>query len=227
MELSVIAHIHNDFTGKFGIPRQSGLAQVESVIVFTPTYRNADALRGLENYSYLWLLWQFSENTQTTATQNGGWNPTVRPPKLGGNTRMGVFATRSPYRPNPIGLSSVELLQIEWDTPEGAVLIVRGADLMNGTPIFDIKPYLPYTDCHPDAKDGFALTTTPLTVECADRFLAKLPEHMRPGLISALAQDPRPAYQHDPTRVYAMSFGNYTISFVVADEVLTVVKIEE
>lgn len=227
MELSVIAHIHNDFTGKFGIPRQSGLADVESVIVFTPPYRNADALRGLEQYSHLWLLWQFSENTQTTAAQSGGWNPTVRPPKLGGNTRMGVFATRSPYRPNPIGLSSVELLRIDWDTPGGAVLVVRGADLMNGTPLFDIKPYLPYTDCHPEAKDGFALTTTPLTVHCDDTWLTKLPEKMREGLLSALAQDPRPAYQKDPDRVYAMSFGEYTISFVVAGEVLTVVKIEK
>lgn len=226
MELQVIAHIHNDFTGKFGIPRQSGLADVESVIVFTPLYRNADALRGLEQYSHLWLLWQFSENGQTTAMQNGGWNPTVRPPKLGGNTRMGVFATRSPYRPNPIGLSSVELVQIQWDTPDGAVLVVRGADLMNDTPIFDIKPYLPYTDCHPSAKDGFALTTTPLTVQCADVFLERLPEKMRSGLLSALAQDPRPAYQKDPNRIYAMSFGKYTISFVVVGENLTVVNVD-
>lgn len=227
MELSVIAHIHNDFTGKFGIPRQSGLADVESVIVFTPPYRNTDALRGLDQYSHLWLLWQFSENVQTTAAQSGGWNPTVRPPKLGGNTRMGVFATRSPYRPNPIGLSSVELIRIDWDTPEGAVLVVRGADLMNGTPLFDIKPYLPYTDCHPEAKDGFALTTTPLTVHCDDMWLTKLPESMRLGLISALAQDPRPAYQKDPDRVYAMSFGKYTVSFVVAEDVLTVIEIKE
>ena len=152
-----IAHIYNDYSGKFGIPRQSGLALVESVIVFDPEFRNADALRGLEDYSHLWLLWQFSENVRTTAQENGGWNPTVRPPKLGGNTRMGVFATRSPFRPNPIGLSSVELVRIDWDTPKGAVLYVRGADLMNGTPIFDIKPYLPYTDAHPEAWHGFAL----------------------------------------------------------------------
>ncbi len=226
MELHTIAHIYNDYTGKFGIPRQSGLAAVESVIVFETAYRDPDALRGIDGYSHLWLLWQFSENTRTTAEQNGHWNPTVRPPKLGGNTRMGVFATRSPYRPNPIGLSSVSLVQVQWDTPEGAVLVVRGADLMNGTPIFDIKPYLPYTDAHPEAKDGFALTTTPLTVQCADAFLSRLPERMRPGLLSALAQDPRPAYQNDPTRVYAMSFGAYTISFVVADGILTVVQVE-
>ncbi len=226
MELQVIAHIRNDFTGKFGIPRQSGLAAVESTIVFTPTYRDPDALRGLDGYSHLWLLWQFSENVQTTAAQNGHWNPTVRPPKLGGNTRMGVFATRSPYRPNPIGLSSVTLVRIQWDTPEGAVLVVRGADLMNGTPIFDIKPYLPYTDAHPEARDGFALTTTPLAVRCDDRWLSRMPPEMREGLLSALAQDPRPAYQKDPNRIYAMSFGKYTVSFVVAEDVLTVVQIE-
>lgn len=217
-----IAHIYNDYSGKFGIPRQSGLAAVESVIVFEPEYRNADALRGLEEYSHLWLLWQFSENARTTAQASGSWNPTVRPPKLGGNTRMGVFATRSPFRPNPIGLSSVELVRIEWDTPKGAVIHVRGADLMNGTPIFDIKPYLSYTDAHPEASCGFALTETPLTVDCPEVLLARVPAEKRQGLLSALAQDPRPAYQNDPERVYCMPFGGYTVSFTVSGMVLTV-----
>lgn len=221
-----IAHIHNDFSGKFGIPRQSGLAAVESVIVFEPEYRNPDALRGLEQYSHLWLLWQFSENVRTTAQDSGGWNPTVRPPKLGGNTRMGVFATRSPYRPNPIGLSSVELVRIDRDTPQGDVIVVRGADLMNGTPIFDIKPYLPYTDVHPEARHGFALTETPLTVNCAPNLLSRMPESKQAGLLSALAQDPRPAYQNDPERVYAMPFGGYTVSFTVEGDVLTVREIQ-
>ncbi|MBR4962109.1 MAG: tRNA (N6-threonylcarbamoyladenosine(37)-N6)-methyltransferase TrmO [Clostridia bacterium] len=220
-----IATIYNDFSGKFGIPRQSGLADVESVIVFEPEFRCADALRGLEDYSHLWLLWQFSENGKTTAQANGGWNPTVRPPKLGGNTRMGVFATRSPFRPNPIGLSSVELVRVEWDTPRGAVIVVRGADLMNGTPIFDIKPYLPYTDAHPDARHGFALTETPLTVDCPESLLGKLPAEKRSGLLSALAQDPRPAYQNDPARVYCMPFGGFTVSFTVSDGILTVCSI--
>ena len=226
LTLKPIAHIQNDFSAKFGIPRQSGLAQVESVIVFEPEYRNPDALRGLEDFSHLWLLWQFSENAQTAAQESGGWNPTVRPPKLGGNTRMGVFATRSPYRPNPIGLSSVELVRIDRDTPKGAVIVVRGADLMNGTPLFDIKPYLPYTDAHPDARHGFALTETPLTVDCADALLDRIPEAKRAGLLSALAQDPRPAYQNDPERVYAMPFGGYTVSFTVAGDVLTVRDIQ-
>ncbi|MBQ8642749.1 MAG: tRNA (N6-threonylcarbamoyladenosine(37)-N6)-methyltransferase TrmO [Clostridia bacterium] len=222
-----IAHIYNDFSGKFGIPRQSGLASVESVIVFEPEYRNPDALRGLEEYTHLWLLWQFSENGQTTADRSGGWNPTVRPPKLGGNTRMGVFATRSPFRPNPIGLSSVELSGIDWDTPRGAVIRVRGADLMNGTPIFDIKPYLPYTDAHPEAGQGFALTETPLEVSFPEMLLAGIPAEKRDGLISALAQDPRPAYQHDPARVYAMPFGGFTISFTVEGNTLTVCNVTE
>jgi len=222
-----IARIYNDFSGKFGIPRQSGLAAVESLIVFEPEYRSTDALRGLEDYSHLWLLWQFSENVQTAAQAKGGWNPTVRPPKLGGNTRMGVFATRSPFRPNPIGLSSVELVRVEWDTPKGAVIHVRGADLMNGTPIFDIKPYLPYTDAHPEARHGFALTETPLAVHCPDALLARIPGEKRDGLLSALAQDPRPAYQNDPSRIYCMPFGGYTISFTVEGETLTVCGVEK
>ncbi len=225
MIITPIARIYNDYTGKFGIPRQSGLSSVESVIVFEPGYRNPDALRGIELYSHLWLLWQFSENAQTTAEKSGSWNPTVRPPKLGGNTRMGVFATRSPFRPNPIGLSSVELLRVESDPNQGEVLVVRGADLKNGTPIFDIKPYLPYTDAHPDATDGFALTETPLRVEIPDFLLSRVPVEKREGLRTSLAQDPRPAYQNDPARVYVMPFGGLAVSFRVEGDVLTVVDI--
>ncbi len=225
MTITPIAHIYNDYDGKFGIPRQSGLTTVESRIVFAPAYRNPDALRGITAYTHLWLLWQFSENTQTTAEKSGNWNPTVRPPKLGGNTRMGVFATRSPYRPNPIGLSSVALVRIDHDDSRGDILVVRGADLLNGTPLFDIKPYLPYTDSHPEAKDGFALTETPLTVEIPDGLLHKIPVEKREGLVSSLAQDPRPAYQHDPTRVYVMPFGGLSVSFQVEGETLTVVDI--
>ncbi len=225
MTITPIAKIYNDYTGKFGIPRQSGLSSVESVIVFEPGYRNPDALRGIELYSHLWLLWQFSENGQTTAEKSGSWNPTVRPPKLGGNTRMGVFATRSPFRPNPIGLSSVEFLRVESDPTRGEVLVVRGADLKNGTPIFDIKPYLPYTDAHPDATDGFALTETPLQVEIPDFLLVRVPVEKREGLRTSLAQDPRPAYQNDPSRVYVMAFGGMAVSFRVEEDVLTVVDI--
>jgi len=216
-----IGNIYNDYSGKFGIPRQSGLAAVESVIVFLPEYRNPDALRGIEGYSHLWLLWQFSEAFRTGGGK-GVWHPTVRPPKLGGNTRMGVFATRSPFRPNPIGLSSVELTAIDWDTPRGPVLHVIGADLLNGTPILDIKPYLAYTDSHPEARCGFAMEETPLTVECPEALLGRLPAEKRDGLLSALAQDPRPAYQNDPERVYDMSFGGYNVSFTVDGERLTV-----
>ncbi len=225
MTITPIAHIYNDYDGKFGIPRQSGLAEVESVIVFTPAYRNPDALRGITQYSHLWLLWQFSDNVQTTAEKSGSWNPTVRPPKLGGNTRMGVFATRSPYRPNPIGLSSVRLVRLEQDENRGTVLVVLGADLKNGTPLFDIKPYLPYTDAHPDATDGFALTTTPLTVDIPDALLAKIPPEKRDGLYSSLAQDPRPAYQNDADRVYVMPFGGMEVSFRVEGDTLTVADI--
>ncbi len=221
--MNVIAHIRTDFATKFGVPRQSGLVpEVKATIVFEPEYRNPDALRGLEGFSHLWLLWHFSEVRQE------GWSPTVRPPRLGGNTRMGVFATRSPYRPNPIGLSSVKLESIEWETPEGAVIHVSGADLMNGTPILDVKPYLVYTDSHPDAAGGFVAGLSDRTVEvdCPPVLLAPLPEEQRAALLGVLAHDPRPTYQNDPDRVYGMAFGGWEVHFTVADGILRVINIE-
>ena len=221
--MQVIAHIRTDFATKFGVPRQSGLVpEVKATIVFEPEYRNPDALRGLEGFSHLWLVWHFSE-----AKQNG-WSPTVRPPRLGGNTRMGVFATRSPYRPNPIGLSSVTLDGIEWDTPDGAVIHVSGADLMDGTPILDVKPYLSYTDSHPDATGGFAAGLGDRTVEvdCPPALLASLSEERRAALLGVLAHDPRPTYQNDPGRVYGMTFGGLEVHFTVDDGILHVLDIE-
>ncbi|MBQ8600036.1 MAG: tRNA (N6-threonylcarbamoyladenosine(37)-N6)-methyltransferase TrmO [Clostridia bacterium] len=220
-DMKIIARIHNDFTAKFGIPRQSGLAEVSAKIVFEPEYRNPDALRGLEGFSHLWLIWQFSE------AKTESWSPTVRPPRLGGNTRMGVFATRSPYRPNPIGLSSVKLIDIEPHTPEGPILTVQGADLLDGTPIYDIKPYLAYTDAHPEAKGGFAYGPGEGTVqvECADCLLAEVPKKKRQELLVLLAQDPRPGYQEDPTRIYGMEYGGMEVRFTVADGILKVIEI--
>ena len=214
----IIARIHSDFPTKFGIPRQSGLAEVRSTIIFELEYRNPDALRGLEGYTHLWLIWQFSEAVRD------GWSPTVRPPRLGGNTRMGVFATRSPFRPNPIGLSSVRIDGIELHTPDGPLIHVTGADLMDGTPIYDIKPYLAYTDSHPEAAGGFALQTREgvLSVDFPAELLAVIPEHRRDGLIAVLAQDPRPQYQDDPERVYGMAFAGFDVQFRVADGRLTV-----
>ena len=214
----IIARIHSDFPTKFGIPRQSGLAEVRSTIIFEPEYRNPDALRGLEGYTHLWLIWQFSEAVRD------GWSPTVRPPRLGGNTRMGVFATRSPFRPNPIGLSSVRIDGIELHTPDGPLIHVTGADLMDGTPIYDIKPYLAYTDSHPEAAGGFALQTREgvLSVDFPAELLAVIPEDRRDGLIAVLAQDPRPQYQNDPERVYGMAFAGFDVQFRVADDRLTV-----
>ena len=214
----IIARIHSDFPTKFGIPRQSGLAEVRSTIIFEPEYRNPDALRGLEGYTHLWLIWQFSEAVRD------GWSPTVRPPRLGGNTRMGVFATRSPFRPNPIGLSSVRIDGIELHTPDGPLIHVTGADLMDGTPIYDIKPYLAYTDSHPEAAGGFALQTREgvLSVDFPAELLAIIPEDRRDGLIAVLAQDPRPQYQNDPERVYGMAFAGFDVQFRVADGRLTV-----
>ena len=220
--MTVIARIRTDFTTKFGVPRQSGLVpQVKATIVFEPAYRNPDALRGLEGFSHLWLLWHFSKVQQET------WSPTVRPPRLGGNTRMGVFATRSPYRPNPIGLSSVQLDSIEWDTPDGAVIHVSGADLMDGTPILDIKPYLAYTDSHPEATGGFvtALGDRAVEVACPPALLAPLPPAQQEALLGVLAHDPRPTYQNDPARVYGMAFGGFEVRFTVADGVLHVTDI--
>ena len=221
MEIRQIAYIRNDFSGKFGIPRQSGLVStLTSEIVFLPEYRNPDALRGIEQYTHLWLIWEFSE------ARRDGWTPTVRPPRLGGNTRMGVFATRSPYRPNPLGLSAVKILGTEM-TRDGTIIKVSGADLLNGTPIYDIKPYLQYVDSIPNASNGFALATADdiLSVDIPEKLLIKIPEDKRSGLRDVLAQDPRPQYQHEPERVYTMSFGEAEVSFTVDGDVLTVTDI--
>ena len=224
MEFNPIAYIHNDYTAKFGIPRQSGLVeQVESTIVFEPAYRNPDALRGMEGYSHLWLLWIFSEAIRDT------WSPTVLPPRLGGKTRMGVFATRSPFRPNPIGLSSVKLLGVELHTKVGPVIHVAGADLMDGTPILDVKPYLPYTDSHPDAIGGFAdpVRDYALKVVFPEEWLRQVPERLRTPVLGLLSQDPRPSYQNDPERVYGVAFGGYDFRFRVDNGVLTVCEVEK
>ena len=220
-EMKPIAHIYNDFTEKFGIPRQSGLAPLPSEIVFQPEYRVREAFRGLELYSHIWIIWQFSEAAQKD------WSPTVRPPKLGGNKRMGVFGSRSPFRPNSIGLSAVKLEKIDLEGENAPVLYVSGADLMNGTPIFDIKPYLPYADAYPEAKGGFALQNKEglLRVEFPSELLDMIPEEKREGLTAALAQDPRPSYQNDPDRIYTFGFGGAEISFLVEGETLKVVKI--
>ncbi len=217
-----IAHIRTDFPTKFGIPRQAGIVpSLVGRVVFLPTYRNADALRGIEGFSHLWLLWEFSE------AKREGWSPTVRPPRLGGNTRMGVFATRSPYRPNPIGLSCVQLLGVEKREGEGTILLVGGADLMDGTPIYDIKPYLPESDAHPEAKDGFAgpVWGRRLEVDFPEELLNLLPPHAREGAVALLAEDPRPSYQEDPARVYGLPYAGYDIRFRVADDRLTVVEL--
>ena len=216
-----IARIRSAFRPKFGIPRQAGLVpELRAEVVFEPAYRNPDALRGLEEFSHLWLIWEFSEAKRTT------WSPTVRPPRLGGNTRMGVFATRSPFRPNPIGLSCVRLEEIRTDPELGPVLTVCGADLMDGTPIFDIKPYLPYCDSHPEASAGFTgnRDMPTLRVDFPPALLAPIAEDLRPGLLGVLAGDPRPRYQDDPDRVYGMSFASWEIRFRVADGTLTVVE---
>lgn len=220
--LRIIAHIHSDFPTKFGIPRQSGLIhELKAAVVFEPEYRNPDALRGLEGYTHIWLIWQFSE----TARQ--GWSPTVRPPRLGGNTRMGVFASRSPFRPNPIGLSSVRLERIELQSPFGPILHVAGADLMDNTPIYDIKPYLPYVDSHPDAAGGFALQSHGgfLQVNVPSGLLERIPPDRRGALFAVLAQDPRPAYQNAPSRVYGMEYAGFEIRFTVSGHTLTVCEI--
>lgn len=216
--MKTIARIRSDFNTKFGVPRQSGLVdELESTIVFEPEYRNADALRGLEGFSHLWLVWVFDQAIRET------WSPTVRPPRLGGNTRMGVFATRSPFRPNPIALSCVRLAGME-ETAEGTVLRIRGADLMDGTPILDIKPYIPYADCHPEAVGGFASAPAGavLDVVIPDDLLSRIPENRRDALRGVLAQDPRPHYHDDPERVYGFGFGGMEVKFTVAGTVLTV-----
>ncbi len=217
--IQAIARMHSDFSSKFGIPRQSGLVQeLRSTIVFEPEFRNPDALRGIEEFSHLWLIWQFSEAVRQ------GWSATVRPPRLGGNTRMGVFATRSPFRPNNLGLSSVTLLGVEQTKNYGTVLHVGGADLMDGTPIFDIKPYIPYGDCHPDAVGGFTDRAGEflLNVEFPQQLLQLLPEDKRDAAIGVLSHDPRPSYQRNPERVYGLLFAGMDIRFTVSEDVLTV-----
>lgn len=218
----VIAHMRSDFASKFGIPRQSGLVpELESTIVFEPAYRDANAVRGIEEFSHIWLIWQFSEASRDT------WSPTVKPPRLGGNVRMGVFATRSPFRPNAIGLSCVELRSVEYHPELGPILHVGGADLMNGTPILDIKPYVAYADCVPDAALGFTTRNGEYTlnVNIPDHLLCLIPEEKRAGLTGVLEQDPRPQYQHDPNRVYGVTFGKQNIRFRVQDRNLTVLEI--
>ena len=223
ISIQVIARMHSDFATKFGIPRQSGLVEeLRSTIVFEPEFRNADALRGIEGFSHLWIIWQFSEAVRT------GWSPTVRPPRLGGNTRMGVFATRSPFRPNNLGLSCVKLLGVEETAEHGFVLHVGGADLMDGTPIFDIKPYVPYADAHPEAVGGFTDTADAFLLDVAfpDALLAILPAEKRQAAISVLSHDPRPSYQRKPDRVYGLTFAGYDIRFTVEDTILTVVAVD-
>jgi len=223
MELKIIAHIETCFPTKFGVPRQAGIVETPGCIVFEPEYRVAEAVRGLEGFDYIWLIWQFSKAVRDD------WSPTVRPPRLGGNERMGVFATRSPFRPNALGLSSVRLERIEQDPQLGPVLYISGADLMDGTPIYDIKPYLPYTDSHPEARSGFATrpAETLLEVDCPPALLEKLPEDLRQPLLDVLAHDPRPQYQHDPSRIYGMEFSSHEIKFRVSTPQLHVLSIEK
>ena len=217
-----IARIRTDFPTKFGVPRQSGLVSLRSRIVFEPAYRDPSAIRGLEGFSHVWLIWQFSEAVGSKIT------PTVRPPRLGGNTRMGVFATRSPFRPNHMGLSSVKLEGIEIDAELGPVLYVSGADMMDQTPIFDIKPYLPFTDSHPDATAGFAtpLADYKLQVVFPEEWLTLIPESLRQGLYDVLEQDPRPAYIQESTRVFGISFADFNVRFIVENGILRVVNVE-
>lgn len=220
--MDIIARIHTDFKEKFGIPRQSGLvSDLEGMIIFESEYRNPDALRGIEKFSHIWLLWQFSENAGRK------WSPTVRPPRLGGNTRMGVFATRSPFRPNSIGLSCVELLAVEDDSVYGKKLRVGGADLLDGTPIYDIKPYIPMADSHPDAKGGFSDENKNyhLDVHISTELLGKIEKEKQDALIGILSEDPRPAYQNDPERVYGLNFAGYEIKFQVNGTTLIVKQV--
>ena len=225
LETKIIAHIHNPYTAKFGIPRQSGLARsLRGRIVFEPEYRNLDALRGLDGFSHIWLIWEFSANRTTSP-----WQPVVRPPRLGGNSFMGVFATRSPFRPNPLGLSCVKVDSIVLSTPDGPVINVLGADLMDGTPIYDIKPYIRYADSRPEAVCGYvdALEERSLKVvfpsELSDRIADKT---IIPSLMETLRLDPRPSYHNDPERVYGLSFSGYNVRFKVVETVLTVTDIE-
>ena len=217
--MKIIGHIHTDFPSKFGIPRQSGLVQaLKATIIFEPEYRNPDAFRGLEEFSHIWLLWKFSKS------EKSNWSATVKPPRLGGKKRMGVFATRSPYRPNDIGLSSVRLEKIEFDSKLGPVLHVAGADLMDGTPIYDIKPYITYADCHPEATEGFAgaVKERELKVLFPPELLKLYPAEKQEAILGVLKQDPRPAYDTDETRVYGVEFAGYDVHFTVVKDLLTV-----
>ena len=223
IEMDIIARIRSPFPEKFGVPRQSGLVEsLQAQIVFEEGFRNADAVRGLEGFSHIWLIWQFSRAVREN------WSPTVRPPRLGGNERMGVFVTRSPFRPNAIGLSCVKLERIELDSRLGPVLHVSGADLMDGTPIFDIKPYLPYCDSHPEAAGGWTESAEHrrLQVLFPPELLAQVPEGQRSGLLGVLAGDPRPRYQKDPKRVYGLRFGDVNVKFTVSGAELTVQAVE-
>ena len=222
--LRPIARFRSGFSQKFGIPRQSGLVkELRGEVVFLPEYRDPEALRGIGEFSHLWLIWQFSQ------ARREKWSPTVRPPKLGGNVRKGVFATRSPFRPNALGLSSVELLEVRLHTPEGPVLVVGGGDLLDGTPVFDVKPYLPYTDSHPEALGGFARSETAggLEVNFSPRLLERLPPEHREAVTALLSQDPRPGYQDQPARLYGLAYGGWEIGFRVRGQVLTVVSVEK
>ena len=220
--MHIISRMKSDFATKFGIPRQSGLVDaLRSTVVFEPEFRNADALRGIEDFSHLWIIWQFSEAIREN------WSPTVRPPRLGGNTRLGVFATRSPFRPNAIGLSSVKLLGVEHTEQHGTVLHVAGADLMDGTPIFDIKPYIPYGDCHPDATGGFTDSADSflLNVDFPVDLLSKLPQDKQDAAVGVLSHDPRPSYQRKADRVYGLYFAGFDIRFTVDGETLIVKEV--
>ena len=224
MEIRPVAYIRTEFPEKFGIPRQSGLAErLSGKNIFEKEFRNPDAFRGLSDFSHLWLIWEFSAN------RHSEWQPTVRPPRLGGNAHMGVFATRSPYRPNPIGLSCVELESIDFDDPEGPVLYVRGADLMDGTPIYDIKPYIRYADSHPDAVCGYVdeLSESKLRVKMSPELVAKVDDDdVLAAMVEMLSLDPRPSYHNDPHREYGLSFAGYNVRFIVCDGVLEVVDIK-
>lgn len=222
--INAIARMKSDFPSKFGIPRQSGLIdELQSIIVFEPEFRNPDTLRGLEGFSHLWLIWQFSEAVRTQ------WSPTVRPPRLGGNTRMGVFATRSPFRPNSLALSCVRLLGLEEAKEYGTVIRVSGADLMDGTPIFDIKPYIPYADSYPDAIGGFTDTAEDFLLEVIfpDDLLKKIPEDKQRAAIGVLRHDPRPSYQRDPNRIYGLPFAGFDIRFIITENILTVLEVSK
>lgn len=224
MEIHKIATIHTDFPSKFGIPRQSGVVpELKGEIVFEPEYRQPEAFRGLDGFSHLWLVWEFSK------AKRDHWSATVKPPRLGGNERMGVFATRSPFRPNPVGLSCVKLEEIRWDEEKGPVLIVSGVDLMDQTPIYDVKPYLPYADCKPEATSGFVdtLQYEELDVVVPEKWLAMIPEEKREALYGVLAQDPRPSYQNDPDRRYGIYFDRFDVRFHVVENQLTVCEIEQ